>query len=304
MGRLAGQAPDHSGAERAPALGPLSGPPPRFAALRVLSGRRTAFGSRRANLTGSREGWCGADATLGCLLAPLRDRVPAGTVSEAMSEQHETAREFSAVPVVVVVFAIGARGCRWNLARALGSHRRDRRFRAARDRGADRMVRRRERLGDAPQVTPIEDGRYRILVVADERCAAASFAEELRSHAGGRPLSIFIMAPALESRVGRLAGDQKGYEDATRRLNEIVEGLKRADTEAQGEVGPSDPLQAADDGLRQFAANETCLSHTRRVRGTGSRGGWSRQPSPATSNRSSTSWSPAGEPGRDRPART
>jgi hypothetical protein len=115
---------------------------------------------------------------------------------------------------------------------------------------------RRGRLGEAPQVRPIEDGRYRILVVADERCAIPTFAEELRSHAGGRPVSVFVMAPALESRLGRLAGDQHGYEEATERLNEIVEGLKRADMEALGEIGSSDPLQAADDGLRQFAANE------------------------------------------------
>ena len=174
----------------------------------------------------------------------------------AMAEQHETAREFGAVPVVVVVFAIGAAvvGGIWlgpwaAVVVTVG-------FALAVIAALTVWSSRRERLGDAPQVTPIEDGRYRILVVADERCATASFAEELRSYAGGRPLSIFIMAPALESRVGRLAGDQQGYEDATRRVNEIVEGLKRADAEAQGEVGPSDPLQAADDGLRQFAANE------------------------------------------------
>ena len=173
-----------------------------------------------------------------------------------MPEQHETAREFSAVPVVVVVFAIGfaVAGGLWlgpwaAIVVIVG-------FALVAVAALIVWSLRRDRLGDAPQVTPIEDGRYRVLVVADERCATASFAEELRSHAGDRPLSIFIMAPALETRAGRLAGDQKGYEDATRRLNEIVAGLERADTEAQGEVGPSDPLQAADDGLRQFAANE------------------------------------------------
>jgi hypothetical protein len=186
----------------------------------------------------------------------LCDRAPAGTVSVAMPEQHETAREFSALPVVVVVFAIGFAvvGGIWlgpwaAIVVTVG-------FALVVVAALIVWSLRRDRLGDAPQVTPIEDGRYRILVVADERCAAASFADELRSHAGARPLSVFIVTPALESRVGRLAGDQQGYEDATRRLNEIVEGLKRADTEARGEVGPSDPLQAADDGLRQFAANE------------------------------------------------
>jgi hypothetical protein len=173
-----------------------------------------------------------------------------------MPEQHETGLEFSAVPVVVVIFAIGAvvAGGIWlgpwaAIVVTVG-------FALVVIAALTVWPLRRDRLGDAPQVTPIEDGRYRILVVADERCTTANFAEELRSHAGGRPVSFFVMAPALESRVGRLTGDQKGYDDATRRLNELVEGLKRDDTEAQGEVGPSDPLQAADDGLRQFAANE------------------------------------------------
>ena len=173
-----------------------------------------------------------------------------------MPAEHETRREFGAVPVVVVVFAIGLAilGGIWlgpwaAIVVTVG-------FALVVVAVLVVWSSRRERLGDAPLVTPIEDGRHRILVVADERCATPSFAEELRSHAGGRPLSVFVMAPALESRVGRLAGDQKGYEEATRRLTEIVEGLKRSDMDAQGEVGPNDPLQAADDGLRQFAANE------------------------------------------------
>jgi hypothetical protein len=194
--------------------------------------------------------------------ASLRDRVPAGTVLERMAEQHETRREFSAVPVAVAVSAIGLAvfGGVWlggwaAIVVTVG-------FALLAIAALIVWSMRRGRLDDAPQVTPIADGRYRILVVADERCATPRFAEELRSHAGDRPLSVFIMAPALESRMGRLTGDQKGYEDATWRLNEIVEALERAGIDAQGEVGPNDPLQAADDGLRQFAANEiTFVTH-------------------------------------------
>jgi hypothetical protein len=115
---------------------------------------------------------------------------------------------------------------------------------------------RRGRLGDAPEVTPIQDGRFRILVVADERCASPDIVEDLRSDAGGRPLSVLVMAPALESRIGRLTGDQKGYEDASKRLSEIIERLESAEMDVRGEIAGNDPLQAADDGLRQFAADE------------------------------------------------
>ena len=69
---------------------------------------------------------------------------------------------------------------------------------------------------------------------------------------------MFVTAPALESRLGLLAGDQRGYEDATRRLEgTLAAALRAGDLEAQGSgAGTSDPLQCADDGLRRFPASE------------------------------------------------
>jgi hypothetical protein len=72
----------------------------------------------------------------------------------------------------------------------------------------------------------------------------------------GRPVSLFVMAPALQSRIGVIAGDQRGYDSAARHLEATIKALEDAGLPAQGEVGPPDPLQAADDGLRQFPANE------------------------------------------------
>jgi hypothetical protein len=109
---------------------------------------------------------------------------------------------------------------------------------------------------DAPHVQPVDDGRFRILVVADESSTSPAFVDELRSHAGGRPVSLFVMAPALQSRIGLIAGDQQGYDSAAQHLKATIKALEDAGLPAQGEVGPSDPLQAADDGLRQFPANE------------------------------------------------
>jgi hypothetical protein len=173
-----------------------------------------------------------------------------------MPERHDTRREFSAVPVALVISAIGliVFGGIWLGAWAavvvtVG-------FALLAIAALIIWPTRKEGLGDAPRVRPIDDGRYRVLVVADERCATPSFARDLRADAGGRPLSVFVMAPVLESRVGQLVEDQRSYDDATRRLDELVDGLKRADIDASGEVGPHDPLLAADDGLRQFPANE------------------------------------------------
>jgi hypothetical protein len=109
---------------------------------------------------------------------------------------------------------------------------------------------------DAPHVKPIADERYRILVVADTPGVAPGLPESLRSRAAGRPLSVFVTTPALESRFGHLASDQHGYDDAAQRLHEILRALRVEGLEARGAVGPDDPLQAADDGLRQFPADE------------------------------------------------
>jgi hypothetical protein len=173
-----------------------------------------------------------------------------------MAEPHDTRREFGAVPIVLVVFSVGLivvvgiwLGPWGAVIVTVG-------FALLAIAALTIWPTRRARLGEAPRVRTIEDGRYRVLVIADERCAAPSFAEELKADAGGRPLSVFVMSPALQSRAGQLAGDQRAYDDASRRLNQILEGLRRADMEAGGEIGPHDPLQAADDGLRQFPANE------------------------------------------------
>jgi hypothetical protein len=109
---------------------------------------------------------------------------------------------------------------------------------------------------EPPRVRPIDDERYRILVIADESCMTPAFVEELRAHAGDRPASVFVTAPALESRLGLLAGDQGGYEDATRRLDATLESLRGGGLDTQGTIGASDPLQSADDGLRRFPADE------------------------------------------------
>jgi hypothetical protein len=112
------------------------------------------------------------------------------------------------------------------------------------------------RAAEAARVRLMDDARYRILVVADDRWLASASIDELMSHAGGRPVSFFVTAPALESRVGSLTADQNGYDDATRRLKDTLEALRAAGLQAQGAVGSNDPLQAADDGLRRFPADE------------------------------------------------
>ena len=175
-----------------------------------------------------------------------------------MSEPHESRAEFGGVLVAVVVSVIGGAvfvgiwiGFWAAVIVTLG-------LALIGIAGVIRWSTRRRHppAADAPHVQPVDDGRFRILVVADESCTSPAFIDELRSHAGDRPVSLFVMAPALQSRIGMIAGDQQGYDSAAQHLEATVKALEDAGLPAQGEVGPSDPLQAADDGLRQFAANE------------------------------------------------
>jgi len=107
-----------------------------------------------------------------------------------------------------------------------------------------------------PHATPLASDVYRVLVIADEDCASETFGQRLRDHAAGRKTEAFVVAPALGSRLARWTGDEKAYADATERLEATVQVLERSGLKAAGHVGPHDPLQAADDGLREFHADE------------------------------------------------
>ena len=97
---------------------------------------------------------------------------------------------------------------------------------------------------------------YRVLVIADESCVEPSFAAELSDHAGGRKIEALVIAPAIGSRLARWTGDESQYVDARKHLDDTVAALAAAGITATGETGADDPLQAADDGVREFGPSE------------------------------------------------
>jgi hypothetical protein len=108
-----------------------------------------------------------------------------------------------------------------------------------------------------PPVAPAEpDGSFRVLVIADESCVDPAFVDELVSHAGGRSIEALVIAPAIGSWLARWTGDESAHADARKHLDDTITALARAGITARGETGADDPLQAADDGLREFAADE------------------------------------------------
>jgi GABA permease len=108
----------------------------------------------------------------------------------------------------------------------------------------------------APRTGGSGDGVHRILVVADEGLTSSAFRDAIKLSAQAGPTEAFVTAPALASRLGRLTGDEGSYTEARRHLEETLRELAAIGVDARGEIGARDPIQAADDALRVFAADE------------------------------------------------
>jgi hypothetical protein len=108
----------------------------------------------------------------------------------------------------------------------------------------------------APRARAPQDGKHRVLVVSDGTSTSQRFREEVTGRAAGRPLEVLVVVPALGSRVSHWTGDDHARHDAAGSLEETVAALAAAGVAARGEVGSDDPIQAADDALREFAADE------------------------------------------------
>ena len=100
------------------------------------------------------------------------------------------------------------------------------------------------------------DGTFRIIVVCDESCTSPTLATELLRHAAGRPTEALVVAPALGSRLAHWTGDDSGRARARENLESTVRALAEAGIRARGKIGTDDPIEAADDALREFPADE------------------------------------------------
>jgi hypothetical protein len=112
--------------------------------------------------------------------------------------------------------------------------------------------------GPRPQAAapPDEAGAHRVLVIADESCSARDLGAAIASRRNGTRVAAFVVAPVLGSRTARWTGDEHAYARAAEHLDATLQALAELHVEAAGHVGSHDPLQAADDGLREFSADE------------------------------------------------
>jgi hypothetical protein len=101
----------------------------------------------------------------------------------------------------------------------------------------------------------------KILVVANETVAGRELLDDLRLRAAGGDADVLVVAPALNSRLRYLFADvDRAREQAEVRLKDSVEALRSNGIQASGAIGDSNPVQAIEDALFEFDADEIVIS--------------------------------------------
>jgi hypothetical protein len=102
---------------------------------------------------------------------------------------------------------------------------------------------------------------WRILVIANETVAGEPLRAAVTRAASGHRAQVLVVTPALNSKVRHWASDEDGARTAARqRLDASIARLAETGVGASGEVGDADPLQAIEDALRTFGADEIIIS--------------------------------------------
>lgn len=102
----------------------------------------------------------------------------------------------------------------------------------------------------------------RILVIANETCAAQGVVDEVSYRSGERG-EVLVVAPALaRTRLEHwLTSDlERRQAEAGARLESSLSAFTAAGLSARGHLGDADPLQALDDALRIFDPDEVVIS--------------------------------------------
>jgi len=117
-------------------------------------------------------------------------------------------------------------------------------------------------LHENVEVTRGGDGRFRLLVVANETVQGAELLGEIRERCRDRRAEVMVVTPALAaSRADHWASDiDEAIELARQRMELSLIEIRGLGLKARGEIGDSDPNMAIEDALRVFAADEILIS--------------------------------------------
>ncbi|HUK93591.1 MAG TPA: universal stress protein [Gaiellaceae bacterium] len=115
-----------------------------------------------------------------------------------------------------------------------------------------------------PKAAPVHRGgpdERRILVVANETVGGGALRDQIEKRSSGYRTEVLVVTPALNTKLKTFTSDEdRAREQAQQRLDASLERLREAGIEARGEVGDGDPLQAMEDALRTFGADEIIIS--------------------------------------------
>jgi GABA permease len=100
-----------------------------------------------------------------------------------------------------------------------------------------------------------------VLVIANRTCPCPTLLDEVARRAGNAPIDVFVVVPALNSRLRHWLSD---VDDAVARAHERLElalaDLRARGVSARGEVGDANPLVAIDDALAHFSASAIVIA--------------------------------------------
>jgi hypothetical protein len=110
-------------------------------------------------------------------------------------------------------------------------------------------------------IHPHADDERRVLVVANETVGGSRLFDEIRERTEGQRSQVLVLSPALNSALKHWVSDEDGARAAAKqRLDASLARLRDAGIAARGEIGDADPLQAIEDSLRTFGADEIIIS--------------------------------------------
>ncbi|MGZ4408876.1 MAG: hypothetical protein ACXVY6_08815 [Gaiellaceae bacterium] len=107
------------------------------------------------------------------------------------------------------------------------------------------------------------DDRVTVRHIANETLADMRLAEEIERAAAGYREQVRVVCPTLTSPASHWTSNLDGARaQAQQRLDQTLSQLHAAGIQAQGEIGDEDPLQAIEDVLRTFGADEIIIIST------------------------------------------
>jgi hypothetical protein len=113
----------------------------------------------------------------------------------------------------------------------------------------------------APTRSRTPENERRILVIANETVGGETLRDTIRRRSEGAQAEVLVVTPALNTPLKHwVSDDDQARGAAQERLERSLARLRQAGMEARGEIGDGEPLQAIEDALRTFGADEIIIS--------------------------------------------